>query len=356
MTGLQVRAQVRQRGVDVEFDVAPGEVVALIGPNGAGKSTVVHTIAGLLWPDRGRVQSGTRVLTDTDSGVFVPAHARRICLMLQDALLFPHLSVLDNVAFGPRSRRVGRRHARQTAQRWLAQVDAAELAERAPRELSGGQAQRVAVARALAADPDVLLLDEPLAGLDIGAASAIRTVLRPVLTRESKAAVLITHDLIDVLTLADRVLVMESGRIIESGPAAQIVTAPRSSFAARIAGVNLVNGTISPDGSLLAADGTRWYAQNPPPGGARAVAIFTPSTVAVFRDAPHGSPRNSVPVIVAALEVSGSSVRVRATAQSDGSPGLAADVTAEAAAELRLATGDRLHFVVKAHEVAIQPV
>jgi molybdate transport system ATP-binding protein len=356
MTGVQVRAQLRERGVDVEFEVAPGEVVALIGSNGAGKSTVLHTIAGLLRPDSGCVRSGTRVLTDTDSGVFVPAHARRICMLLQDPSLFPHLSVIDNVAFGPRGRRVGRRHARQTAQQWLAQVDATELAGRAPRELSGGQAQRVAIARAMAADPDVLLLDEPLAGLDVGAAAAIRTVLRPVLARDNRAALLITHDLIDVLTLADRVLVMESGRIVEAGAAAQIVTAPRSAFAAQIAGVNLVNGTVAPDGSLQAADGTRWYTSEPASAGLRAVAVFSPSAVAVFREAPDGSPRNSVPVTVAALDVSGSHVRVRATGQTDGGPGIAADITPEAAADLRLAAGDRVHFVVKAHEVAIHPV
>lgn len=351
-----MRAQLHDRGVDVEFDVAPGEVVALIGANGAGKSTVLHTIAGLLRPDSGCVRSGTRVLTDTESGVFVPAHSRRICLLLQDAMLFPHLSAIDNVAFGPRSLRVGRRRARQTAQRWLAQVDAADLADRAPRELSGGQAQRVAIARALASDPDVLLLDEPLAGLDVGAAAAIRTVLRTVLARDNRSALLITHDLVDVLTLADTVVVMEAGRIVETGRAAQLVTSPRSSFAARIAGVNLVEGTIAADGSLQAADGTHWYTTDPPAAGLRAVAVFSPSAVAVFREAPHGSPRNSVPVTVTALETSGSHVRVRAAVSAHGAAGLAADITTEAAAELRLAAGDHVHFVMKAHEVAVHAV
>ena len=354
MTGVAVRALVGQRNVDVDFEVAAGEVVALVGANGSGKSTVLHVIAGLLRPDSGSVRSGSRVLTDTASHVHVPAHARRIGLLLQDALLFPHLSVVDNVAFGPRSRRRGRVAARQAAREWLAQVDAADLADRAPGELSGGQAQRVAIARALAADPDVLLLDEPLAGLDVAAAAGVRTVLRSVLARDRRAAVLVTHDLVDVLTLAHRVLVMDDGRIVEADHAARVVAAPRSAFAARIAGVNLVNGTVEADGSLLAADGHRWYAAGDrPAAGAHAVAVFRPSAVAVFRDAPHGSPRNTIAVTVDQIDAMGDGIRVRASEQTDGAPGLAADVTAEAASEMRLVAGERVYFAVKAHEVAL---
>ena len=356
MTGISVRARVTSRDVDVEFDTAPGEVIAVIGPNGAGKSTMLHVIAGLLRPDDGRVSCGERVVTDTASGIFVPAHARRVSLLLQDALLFPHMSVVDNVAFSPRSRRVGRRPARRAARAWLEQVDAAQLAERAPRELSGGQAQRVAIARALAAEPDILLLDEPMAGLDVTAAAAIRTLLRPVLARDGRCALLVTHDLIDVLTLADRVLVMESGRIVEDGRAARIVAAPRSAFAARIAGVNLVNGVTGADGSLHAGDGSHWIAADKATAGRPAVAVFSPSSVAIFREAPHASLRNTVRVTIAELDFNGSRVRVRGPEQPDGAPGLAADITTEAAAELRLAPGDRVHFAVKAQEVAIHPL
>ena len=169
MTDVYLRAVVTNRAVDIEFAIAAGEVLAILGPNGAGKSTALHVIAGLLRPDTGMVRLGDRLLTDAKTGVFVPTHARRVGLLLQDALLFPHLSVAANVAFAPRSghRKRTRREARAVAEHWLAQVDAAALADRMPRQLSGGQAQRVALARALAADPDVLLLDEPLAGLDV---------------------------------------------------------------------------------------------------------------------------------------------------------------------------------------------
>jgi molybdate transport system ATP-binding protein len=364
MSELQLRAVVSERHLDVEFSVAVGGVLAVLGPNGAGKSTVLHVIAGLLRPDHGVVRLGDRVLTDTTAGINVPTHDRRVGLLLQDALLFPHMSVAANVAFGPHSRRAWLRSARAaqkaTALGWLREVDAERFADRKPRQLSGGQAQRVAIARALAAEPDVLLLDEPLAGLDVAAAAAIRAVLRKVVTRIGCAAILVTHDLLDVLTLADRVLVLESGTVAEIGPVPDVLTAPRSHFAARIAGVNLVNGTVDRDGSLVARSGDRWYAAPRERGDLvspeqHAIAVFPPTVVAVYRDQPHGSPRNAVEVTVAEMDIRGSAVLVRGAQQPDGAPGLAAEITADAASELRLTPGDRVWFSVKAHEVALYP-
>jgi molybdate transport system ATP-binding protein len=364
MSELQLRAVVSERDLDVEFSVAAGEVLAVLGPNGAGKSTVLHVIAGLLRPDHGVVRLGDRVLTDTTAGIDVPTHDRRVGLLLQDALLFPHMSVAANVAFGPHSRRArlrsGRAAQKATALGWLREVDAERFADRKPRQLSGGQAQRVAIARALAAEPDVLLLDEPLAGLDVAAAAAIRAVLRKVVTRIGCAAILVTHDLLDVFTLADRVLVLESGTVAEIGPVPDVLTAPRSHFAARIAGVNLVNGTVDRDGSLVARSGDRWYAAPRERGDLvspeqHAIAVFPPTVVAVYRDQPHGSPRNAVEVTVAEMDIRGSAVLVRGAQQPDGAPGLAAEITADAASELRLAPGDRVWFSVKAHEVALYP-
>jgi molybdate transport system ATP-binding protein len=350
MTGVRVRAAVERRGVELEFDGAAGEVLAILGPNGAGKSTALHVIAGLVRPDRGEVRVGQRVLTDTATGVHVPTHDRRVGLLLQDPLLFPHLNVTRNVAFAPRSSRAAAAH-------WLAEVDAAELADRMPRQLSGGQAQRVALARALAAEPDVLLLDEPLAGLDVAVATAMRKVLRRVLARDGRSAVLITHDLLDVLTLADRVLVLEAGGIAESGSAATILTTPRSRFGARFAGVNLVAGTAGTDGVLTTRWGTTWHGSPGPDlvAGESAVALFNPAAVAVYRDKPHGSPRNTVEVTVAELDSRGAVIRVRADEQPDGAPGLAADITTESATELRVAPGDRVYFSVKAQEVTVHP-
>ncbi len=360
MTDVRVRAVVANRGVDIEFSIAAGEVLAILGPNGAGKSTAVHVIAGLIRPDTGQVRLGDRMLTDTAAGVFVPTHARRVGLLLQDALLFPHLDVAANVAFAPRSGHAKRRRreARATAVHWLEQVGAAGLADRMPRQLSGGQAQRVALARALAADPDVLLLDEPLAGLDVSAATAMRKLLRHTLSRDGRSAILITHDVLDVLTLADRVLILESGRVVESGSAAAVLAAPRSHFGARFAGVNLVSGIAGPNGILTTQWGTTWHgnAAADIAVGQPAVAVFPPSAVAVYRDKPHGSPRNSFEVVVAELDGSGSALRVRADEQPDGAPGLAADITAESAADLRVTPGERVYFSVKAQEVTVHPV
>jgi molybdate transport system ATP-binding protein len=367
MSELQLRAVVTERDVDVEFSVAAGEVLAVLGPNGAGKSTALHVIAGLVHPDEGLVRLGDRVLTDTAAGVDVPTHDRRVGLLLQDPLLFPHMSVVANVAFGPRNRRGmlagagARGRTRDEALRWLREVDAEQLADRKPRQLSGGQAQRVAIARALAAEPDMLLLDEPLTGLDVSAAAAIRAVLRTVVTRSGCAVILITHDLLDVFTLADRVLVLEAGKIAEIGPVADVLSAPRSNFAARIAGVNLVKGSIGPGGTLATPSGAVWHgsaaqtAEEALPEGRDAVAVFPPTAVAVFREPPHGSPRNTVELTVAELDTRGPAVLVRGPEQPDGAPGLAAEVTVDAAAELRLAPGDRVWFSVKAREVALYP-
>jgi molybdate transport system ATP-binding protein len=348
MTDVAVRAVIENRGVDIEFAVSAGEVVAVLGPNGAGKSTALHVIAGLVRPDSGMVRVGDRVLTDTSAGIHVATHDRRVGLLMQDPLLFPHLSVAANVAFSPRSSRAAAAH-------WLREVDAADLAGRMPRQLSGGQAQRVALARALAAEPDVLMLDEPLAGLDVAVATAMRKVLRQVLARDGRSAVLVTHDLLDVLTLADRVLILESGRIVETGSTATVLAAPRSQFAARFAGVNLIGGTADSDGVLTTAWGTVWHgsAADDVVVGESAVAVFKPAAVAVYRDKPHGSPRNTVEVTVAELDSFGAAVRVRADDQPDGAPGFAADITAESAADLRLAPGDRVYFSVKAQEVTV---
>ena len=341
---LEVSAVVEERDVEVELEVAAGETVAILGPNGAGKSTVLSVVAGLLRPDRGRVVLDGRALTG--DGAFVPPHDRRVALLAQDPLLFPHLSVLDNVAFGPRSAGVGRPASRTAARRWLDEVDATELAERTPGQVSGGQAQRIAVARALAAEPRLLLLDEPMAALDVAVTPALRQTLRRVLADQT--VVLVTHDVLDALLLADRVVVMDGGRIVESGPSSEVLSRPRSAFAARIAGLNMVEGTWR-HGAVSGAGGieVKGLATDPVPvTGDHVVAVFRPNAVSVFREAPGGSPRNSIPVTVTDLEPHGDQVRVRAG-------DLAAEVTVHAAADLDLTPGTPVVFAIKASEVAV---
>ncbi|WP_369369840.1 sulfate/molybdate ABC transporter ATP-binding protein [Promicromonospora sp. Populi] len=346
---FEYQATVVDRGVDLAFDVAPGETVALLGPNGAGKSTVLAVTAGLLRPDAGRVTLDGRALTLRGRGgrdVHVAPHDRQVALLAQEPLLFPHLSVLDNVAFGPRSRGVGRSASRTAAGHWLSEVGIESLAGRRPGQLSGGQAQRAAVARALAADPKLLLLDEPMAALDVAVTPALRQTLRRVLA--DRTVVLVTHDALDALLLADRVIVIDDGRIVDQGDSSEVLARPRSRFTAQIAGLNMVTGTWR-DHAVLTTTGMRVSGQpsDPLPNeGDPVVAVFPPSAVSVFLDDPGGSPRNALEVTITHLEPYGGQIRVRTEE-------LSADITAQAAAELNLAPGSRAFFVIKAAEIAV---
>ncbi|WP_235734920.1 sulfate/molybdate ABC transporter ATP-binding protein [Nocardioides alcanivorans] len=349
-TALSLNATHQERRVDVQLEVAAGETVALLGPNGAGKSTVIGLLAGLLRPDSGRAQLGSRTLFDT--GRWLPPHARGIALMAQDPLLFPHLSVLENVAFGPRSTGVPRREARARALRWLEAVDASEFAGRKQAQLSGGQAQRISIARALAAEPDLLLLDEPMAALDVTMMPAMRQLLRRVLV--DRTAIIVTHDVLDALMLADRVVIMEGGLVVEVGATADVLTRPRSTFGARLADLNLCPGVATAGGVRL-ADGfeMQGIAHEGTRVGEHAVAAFSPKSVALHLDPPGGSPRNALPLTVRELEPRGPTVRVHGTAPSGVH--LAAEVTAAVIAELDLVPGQQVHAVVKALEVSIYP-
>lgn len=330
---LEFAAVVESRGFDVQLTVAAGETLAVLGPNGAGKSTLLALIAGLLRPDHGTARLGGRVLFDVDGRGRGPAlrpHERGVSMLAQDALLFPHLSALDNVAFGPRSAGVTRREAGRRADDWLARVDATALAGRRPAQLSGGQAQRVAVARALAADPVLLLLDEPMAALDVSVAPALRRTLRDVLA--DRTAIVVTHDVLDAYTLADRVVVLEGGRVVDAGPTRAVLDRPTTPFAAGLAALNLLTGTaVGGDGGVRLADGTVVEARSTDglvagAGAAAAVAV-RPSAVRVTTGATggHASLENVLDVVVTDLEPRGDLVRVRAgDVSADVPPGVVA--------------------------------
>nr|MCW2727751.1 molybdenum transporter ATP-binding protein [Aeromicrobium sp.] len=331
---------------DVTIDVPGGRTVAILGPNGSGKSTLLSVIAGILRPDSGRATLDGSTLFDVAEGTWCPPHERGTGLLAQDPLLFPHLSVLDNVAFGPRSTGASRAVSRRRARDWLDRVDAADLADRRPAGLSGGQAQRVAIARALAAEPRLLLLDEPMAALDITVVPAMRQVLRRVL--DDRSAVIVTHDVLDALLLADHVVVLEGGRIVEQGPTRDVLARPRSTFGAGIAGLNLARGHIE-DGHVRTASGLAvagLHDGEPVPTGTPAVAVFSPGAVSVHQERPTGSPRNVFAATVRELEPRGSQVRIQTDEMS-------ADVTAPVVAELDLMPGTPVFLAVKASEVAI---
>jgi molybdate transport system ATP-binding protein len=297
--------------VEAAFTVEPGEVLAVIGPNGAGKSTLLHALAGLVDVE------GTARLGGVDL-LALPVRQRRVGLVFQGQLLFPHLTALDNVAFGLRARGGSRTAAEATAREWLERFGIADLAGRRPGQLSGGQAQRVAIARALATEPDVLLLDEPFTGLDVSVQMALRIELGRHLRDFPGVVLLVTHDAIDALTLADRVLVLDEGRVAQVGPPAEVAAEPRTSHVARLVGLNLV------------ADGEDLLA-------------FTPDAVVVSLAEPQGSTRLRWRGQIATLAPHGDAVRLLVHA----SPDLLADVTPAAATELGLLPGTEVWLSAK---------
>lgn len=233
---LSVDATVERPGftVSATFDALPGRPLALVGPNGAGKTTLVAAIAGLL-----PVASGTIAIDGlevSNSAGIVPPELRRVGVVFQDFLLFPHLTVADNVAFALRVRGSGRAGARAKAQPWLERFELDHLAARHPGELSGGQRQRVALARALASDPQVLLLDEPMASLDVEVRDDVREDLAHHLRAFGRPVVLVTHDADDVIALADDAVVLQAGRVTQRGTVEQLTANPATPYVARLLG------------------------------------------------------------------------------------------------------------------------
>jgi molybdate transport system ATP-binding protein len=317
VTGLEARVRVPGR-LDAALTAEPGSVVAVIGPNGAGKTTLLRALAGLVemtgsvkvagesWTDR------TRLVRDRDLG-----------FVFQDQSLFPHLTALDNVAFGPRARGARRREADATAQDWLDRLGVGDLAARRPAQLSGGQAQRVAIARALATEPALLLLDEPFAGLDVGVATSLRIELARHLGDYGGVALLVTHDAIDALTLADRVVVLDDGRVAQEGTPHDVAARPRTEHVARLVGLNVLR-----EGATFRS--------------------FSPSAVTVSLHPPEDSARHRWHGVVVSAAPHGDAVRLLVAGEHE----LLADVTPAAAGELGLAPGRQVWLSVK--ETAVQ--
>jgi molybdate transport system ATP-binding protein len=334
--------------LDASISAGASEVVAVLGPNGAGKSTLLGVLAGLLRPASGRVELDGQTLIDVAAGAYLSPQQRRVGLVLQDYLLFPHMSALENVAFGPRSRGESRRAARVTATSWLERMGIGDLAHRRPRELSGGQAQRVALARALAADPRLLLLDEPLAALDVGARPAVRADLRRHLASYDGCTMLITHDPLEALVLGERIVVLENGRIVQQGSPDEVTRHPRTDYVARLVGLNLLSGRAS---GQVADIGSGASIVLPHAMSGDVHAVFPPTAVTLSLDRPDGSARNAWSGRVGDIERHGDLVRITV----DGSVPILADVTPLAVADLELAPGTSVWASVKATEVTAYP-
>jgi molybdate transport system ATP-binding protein len=334
--------------LDVAIDAARGEVVAVLGPNGAGKTTLLQALAGTVALDAGRVSLDRRSLDDVADGRHLPANERHVGVVHQDYRLFPHLSVLDNVAFGLRSRGAGRADARVRAQQWLGDIGLTEMATRRPDALSGGQAQRVALARALITAPRLLLLDEPLAALDAATRMQTRAELRRHLDGFDGPTLLVTHDPVDAMTLADRIVVVEDGLVVQDGSPSVISERPATAYAAQVVGLTLFRGLARSGVLTVAGDEPLTLVTAEPDLHGPALAVVRPSSVLVSAVPPSTtSARNVWPRRIAALESIAGRVRVT----FDGTPSLHADVTAAAVADMRLAAGDRVWVSVKATDI-----
>jgi molybdate transport system ATP-binding protein len=336
----------RLGALDLEVDLrAPSRsVTAVLGPNGAGKTTLLRAVAGTLAIDHGAIVLGDTTL-DEPPATFVPPERRRLGIVHQDHLLFPHFTALDNVAFGPRASGRPRRDARRAAAALLERVGLGAHLDAKPKALSGGQAQRVAIARALATDPAALLLDEPLAALDAGTRADVRRDLRRYLVEFPGPTLLVTHDPVDVLALADHVAILEQGRITQVDTVAEVTARPRSRYVADLIGTNLVVGR-STGTTITTGAGTTLTTAEPHDGDV--FATIAPAAVALHRTEPEGSPRNRWHTTVADLDLLGDRVRVRLATPLE----LVAEVTRGAVADLGLREGDPVWASVKATEVA----
>ena len=377
---VHVDGCVRERGWAVDARLRPGLVTAVVGHNGAGKSTLAQVVAGALRLDSGSARIGERVVDD--AATFVPARRRGVAMVSQAPRIFTHMSVVANVAFPLRVRGVRRAQARAAALEQLRAVGIADLAHRRGSDLSGGQAARVALARALVFRPDVLILDEPTAALDVEATAQVSAVLRERLTGAGITTLLVSHDIAEVLALASRMIVMGEGRVVEEGEPARVLASPSSVFAARLAGLNIVSGHALARSGLVGVrvgEGELWAADlsgsdsgsvgvvDVSPGdaddsaasgenarGGRVALTFPPEAVVLSREEAHASPRSVLPGVVAGIDVDGSLVTVRVALA--GGVSVTARVTASAWADLGLVVGDSLWVSVKATQVRAIPV
>jgi molybdate transport system ATP-binding protein len=348
--GLVVDAEVRRGSftLAVTLAAAAGQVLGLLGPNGAGKSTLLSAVAGLTPVSAGRITLAGQVMDDADAETFVEAARRPVGFVFQNYRLFPYMTVAENVAFSPRARGMGRRAARSAASHWLDRLGLAELADRKPGQLSGGQAQRVALARALAGEPALLLLDEPLSALDAGTRLDVQAELHRHLADFAGPCLLVTHDPLEALVLADQLVVIEAGRIVQEGTPAQVARQPATDYVAKLVGLNLYTGRA--DGSQVALTGGGSFVITDDGLRGEVLVAVRPSAIVLSTLPPQASSaRNTWPAKITGLTMLADRVRL----DLDGQPPALVDVTPAAVAELSLSPGSHVWLAVKATELEV---
>jgi len=345
---VDVAKQLRDFRLEVAFEVGTGECLALVGPTGSGKTTILRIIAGLEVPDVGCVRIDDAVLVDASTGVFLPPQQRHLGMVFQDFALFPHMTVLGNAAYGARARGLGTAAAEEEARKAIGIVGMAEHERVRPGQLSGGQRQRVALARALASQPRALLMDEPMSALDASTRRQVRGQLSQLLSGLGLQTIIVTHDVVDALTVGDRVCVINEGKVVQVGTRAELLSEPRTPFVAEFMGVNLLSGRLTRDstgglvavcgGAVFRASGMVQDAEE----GAEAHLTFAPADVLLAREPPVGWIANVVEGRVESITHLGT--RSRITVRNELS--VVAEIAYTDEDKLNLRTGDSVYACI----------
>jgi len=326
--------------LDVDITISSGTVTAVLGPNGSGKSSLLRTLAGLQGIESGEIRFGDRVVNAAPS-IHVSPQKRSVGVVFQDYALFPHLSVEQNIAFGPRSLGASKKEAHTQSQAQMNSLGITELANRKPGQISGGQGQRVALARALATQPDLLLLDEPLAALDAQTREGVRAELDRQIKAFAGCVVFVTHDPLDAMLLADRVIVLENGVITQDGTPGQLAARPETSYVATLMGVNLIRGQAQAGVLHVEGGGVLHIPQSSLEG--EVLAVLRPEAITLHINEPEGSARNAWQGTVSGLTPMHDRIRVSVEA----SPPVVATITHASLADLKLAVGSPIWISAK---------
>jgi molybdate transport system ATP-binding protein len=351
MLSVQLKKKLREFPLELGFEVKPAETLVIIGPSGCGKTTTLNLIAGLLEPDEGRIALGQQVLWDSASGTNVPAEKRNVGYVFQDFALFPHMTLAENVAYGLRARRRPKAEVLSRVNEVLALLGIEHLRQRRPGALSGGERQRAALARAVACDAEILLLDEPLGSLDAQTRNRVRGELQRMLRVVGRIVIMVTHDYIDALTFGDHICVVDQGRVLQTGERDQLLRHPKSRFVAELTGVNFFEGTISSasgDGSTqIWVGNTCLYAVCDREELGDVMVAFFPSDVALSREPPSTSARNVFRSQIREIIHMGDKVRLAL----NGALPMCAEITADSLEKLGTVEGDTVYASLKATAV-----
>jgi molybdate transport system ATP-binding protein len=364
--------------LDISFSAEAGKTTVLLGESGAGKSTVLRLLAGLLNPQRGYISLEGVTYFDSERHITIPPQDRPFGYVFQDYILFPHLNVFENVAFGLRAQHVSRQTVRPRVSEALEQVHLTGFDQRRPAQLSGGQQQRVAIARALALQPQLLLLDEPLSALDVQTRREVRQELRHILSTAGITTVMVTHQYLEALLFGYQILVLEQGRIIQQGSQRDLLQYPRSSYVAELVGMNFFRGRVvrcetsglctiqlqnngieKPGIELRAALEEHTQANKVPDTGDEAYVLVDPRSITLYQTLPDSSARNVFHGEIIQLVRLGTHFsnggehdgRVRVSLLVDDlMPPLTAEITEDSATRMGLSEGKWVYATFKATE------